>query len=564
MHLEFQLSRTLSRAVLGLWMCLVACSASGSGGGKSEPASPKPLTILFTGELKGQIEPCGCTTDPLGDLARTAQLLSNARASGDVLYIDAGSTLYTHNPIPDDFGAQEDLKAKLLLNALEDTLRPTAMGLGPFDLSRGVAAVKPPRLAANLDVDSGVPLRESLVIDAAGTKVGIFGVVSPAALEPLGISASPPAASAQREIADLRKRGARLVIGVAHMTKAEAKLRALEAPGADILVVGQALPEPKLISRGPDRVGDTVIVTPANRGQIATRLDVTLRGSGPLHDAIGKARAVEEIAAIEKEVEFLEGELARWKNKADADKKFIATKEQEIATLNERKVQLSKDPIQRPSKGPYFVMEQVRIRKALPCDPKLVAAKAAFDKAAGKANLAAAKDVKPKPAAEGTPSYVGIEECSYCHDKQVAFWKKMRHANAWKSLTDVGKEFNRDCIYCHVTGFGKDGGSNLAFNETLREVQCEVCHGPGSLHVEADGNDQPLTITTEPTKALCKGCHNDEHSDTFDFNAYLRDITGPGHGKEYRQRLGEGPTGRELRAAGLKKANSDLGAGCPK
>jgi hypothetical protein len=209
-------------------------------------------------------------------------------------------------------------------------------------------------------------------------------------------------------------------------------------------------------------------------------------------------------------------------------------------------------------------MEQIKIRKGLACDSKVVAKKQAFDQAAGKANLEAAKDDKPVPAGKGEAGYVGSEECSYCHATEVKFWKTTRHAGAWKTLVDGGKQYNRDCVYCHVTGFGKKGGSTLAYTEGLQDIQCETCHGPGSLHVEADGNDKPRTIVRTPEERLCKTCHNEEHSDTFQFEAYLRDVTGPGHAPKFREKLGDGATGRELRAAGLKKAGADIGEGCPK
>jgi hypothetical protein len=97
-------------------------------------------------------------------------------------------------------------------------------------------------------------------------------------------------------------------------------------------------------------------------------------------------------------------------------------------------------------------------------------------------------------------------------------------------------------------------------NEHLRDVQCEVCHGPASLHVASDGDADAISRT--PPERLCKGCHNKEHSDTFDYTAYLRDVTGEGHGGEFRTQLGEGKTGRELRSAAL--AGKTLGAGCVK
>jgi hypothetical protein len=151
-----------------------------------------------------------------------------------------------------------------------------------------------------------------------------------------------------------------------------------------------------------------------------------------------------------------------------------------------------------------------------------------------------------------------------CHSEAVDFWKRTRHANAWKTLEDANKEFNLECISCHVTGWGEAGGATLGHNEPLRNVQCETCHGPGSIHIDKDGADDPRTITLSPAETLCKNCHNEKHSDTFEFRAYLRDITGPGHGEDFRNKLGGGHTGAELRRAGLEKAGSSIGQGCKK
>ena len=71
-----------------------------------------------------------------------------------------------------------------------------------------------------------------------------------------------------------------------------------------------------------------------------------------------------------------------------------------------------------------------------------------------------------------------------------------------------------------VTGWDEPGGATLARNDALRDVQCEVCHGPGSTHVASEGDDG--TILGGPDPALCaRQCHTPEHSDTFAYDAYL-------------------------------------------
>src|SRR5688572_24326572 len=65
----------------------VACSPrsgpTGDGSGSGSGGAPAPtFTVFALAEVRGQIEPCGCTTDPLGDLSRTARLIGDTRAKG--------------------------------------------------------------------------------------------------------------------------------------------------------------------------------------------------------------------------------------------------------------------------------------------------------------------------------------------------------------------------------------------------------------------------------------------------------------------------------------------------
>jgi len=176
--------------------------------------------------------------------------------------------------------------------------------------------------------------------------------------------------------------------------------------------------------------------------------------------------------------------------------------------------------------------------------------------------VAAAAGVKVPPPPKGQAAYVGGAVCDDCHGDAVEFWSKTRHAGAWKTLVDRGQEFDFDCIGCHVTGWAKPGGSNLAVNEDLRDVQCETCHGPGSIHVAKGGEEKPAAVWRNPPEGMCATqCHNKEHSDTFQLEAYLRDVLGPGHGEALRKQLGDGPTGGQLRKAALDKAGK-LGPGC--
>ena len=91
--------------------------------------------VFALAEVRGQIGPCGCTSDPLGDISRTTQLVEDARKAGPVLVIDAGSLLYSKDPVPAHLDAQEELKADLLATVYSQNLQVAALGLGPADLA---------------------------------------------------------------------------------------------------------------------------------------------------------------------------------------------------------------------------------------------------------------------------------------------------------------------------------------------------------------------------------------------------------------------------------------------
>ena len=547
---------------MALVMLGVACSASS----KPKKLESKPtLTVFVTTEMRGTIEPCGCNSDPLGDISRTVALVDAAKQQGRaVVVLDGGSLLYTEPHVPEHLVDQEALKSDLIQHVFTRQLGAAAFGLGPYDLGAGPGRVRPPRQAANLAPDSGIATVPPAVVMAGGVKIGIFGVVAPAALTPFGIAASDPHEAATRAVDSLRRQGAELVFGLAHMTRRDAVALVEAVQGIDFLVIGQNAPEPADMESAATRVGNTYLVAPANRGQAVARLDITMRGPGSLNDAIGESRAASEIADLTRDIAALDKELTDWKADPSADPAFLASKERELAELRARKKSLEDAPLAIPEQGSYFTFAAIPIARRLPCDRAVQDDKMVYSKAAGKANLAAAAGKTPPPPGPGLASYAGVAACEDCHDQAVDFWKKTRHHQAWETLERRSKEFNYDCIGCHVTGWDQPGGATLAVNEPLRAVQCETCHGPGSLHVASDGTDTPPSIVRSPPETLCKACHNKEHSDTFEYEAYLRDVTGPGHGDAFRQKLGNGPTGNALRSAALARAGRSMGAGCTK
>ena len=108
-------------------------------------------------------------------------------------------------------------------------------------------------------------------------------------------------------------------------------------------------------------------------------------------------------------------------------------------------------------------------------------------------------------------------KCGMCHKTQVAAWKEWPMAKAWDKLS-AEEQKKDECIKCHVTGFGKPGGW-VSFEKTpkLVGVQCEACHGPGTLHLKAplaDKEKKKATVVM-PAEKDCTECHKKEGNPNF-------------------------------------------------
>jgi len=134
-------------------------------------------------------------------------------------------------------------------------------------------------------------------------------------------------------------------------------------------------------------------------------------------------------------------------------------------------------------------------------------------------------------------TYVGAKNCKGCHigpknSNVYEKWEKAVHAKAFETLKAKGEEKNPRCLKCHVTGFN-DGGYKLGSTNArdFEGVQCESCHGPGSLYKDIRHMKDELAAVENglmiPIDALCIKCHN-KNSPTFkgfDYQTYVKKIT---------------------------------------
>lgn len=91
-------------------------------------------------------------------------------------------------------------------------------------------------------------------------------------------------------------------------------------------------------------------------------------------------------------------------------------------------------------------------------------------------------------------------------------WQPFIGAENWPQ--DPIFNFGESCAGCHTTGYN---ANRVRWEDD--GVECETCHGPGSLHIEAaeDGGDNPSdrelremreTIVMQPDAQICGQCHS--------------------------------------------------------
>lgn len=121
-------------------------------------------------------------------------------------------------------------------------------------------------------------------------------------------------------------------------------------------------------------------------------------------------------------------------------------------------------------------------------------------------------------------SYVGAEACKACHEKEYAsFTTHSTMSRSFRSVEIRKRKLTADeaqkCSECHTTGYGKPGGFKSE-SETphLKNVGCESCHGPGSVHATSS---DPKMINRHVEVKDCEGCHDKDRVAAFSHKPLL-------------------------------------------
>lgn len=440
----------------------------------------RELVIAFTGEVRGEIEPCGCPTVPYGGFVRRGTLLDRMRAQGVPLFVlDAGEMLIKGEPSTEDGDRAERARAVLDLAAATGldawAPGPTDLLVGGLSTLSGSAA-----LSATWRDTGGAPVFPgATVLERDGLRLGVIGLGAPAR----GLGGTDPVSAATEA---MRSLSADTWVALSNLDPADTLRVAEQVPG-----LGAVLSTREDQLDPPRRTGGAPIVETADRGRYVSLLHVALASDGVAWRPV-TGGALEALAEERTRVGRLEGEAR-------------ATGEAKLAGLVAK---LAEEAAGRD----LVYVEDRPLGSDLDGDGPVRSRIDAWKRTA----VAAARDrTAARPPVAG---YATASACYDCHTDRFTAWTFDPHTRAYEALLPQGRELDVECVACHTTAWGRPGGNAELTSQAMRTwkaVQCESCHGPLAGHPEvSDVKPRPIDVST------CRACHDEANSPQFDYAAY--------------------------------------------
>ena len=222
------------------------------------------VTVFHHANGSGSLKDCGCSTKPLGGLARRAQWLEGRKGkTGSTLLFDAGDSLTDGSPEELPGGSKHQAvqaRAKLILQTYS-IMNYTAYVPGDRDLLLGAPLlqmlakeVDVPFLAANVKNTDGNSIfrRDTPVVEVSGARIALVGLVSNSTpnqekLSAMGIHVSDPFSTLKTLLGGLEERADQVWV-IGHLKNGEAEILLEEFPQVSLVLGGQDITRQERLS----------------------------------------------------------------------------------------------------------------------------------------------------------------------------------------------------------------------------------------------------------------------------------------------------------------------------
>jgi hypothetical protein len=460
------------------------------------------VAVVLSGEMRGYLQPCGCSWPQLGGLSRRYNFIEGLRRRGwTVACAEVGD-------VAERSGPQRLLKYETAMKALR-LMDYTAVSVGQFEMALPLFealshyALNNPRprvLAANLvnPVFKDMVGTWEVVSKPGAPRVGVTAIIGPSVASPVNdpdVKLAPQTSQVVRQVlGQLQVQKTDLVVLLYQGSLKEARLCAkcaadcrAQNPNLPRVDVVQCLCEEDEPPGVPDRVGHTLIVRVGHKGRFVGVV-------GAFHtDQPGQPYDLRyQLVPIGPDYDTPEGKEA-----------------------GNPVMGLMEDYAEAVKKGNFLTQYP--------------------------------RSLHPVQLSFPNARYVGSGRCSGCHTEAYHIWektwvdakgKKIGHSHAYESLEEARnprlRQYDGECVVCHVVGFAyKTGFTDEVTTARLKNVGCESCHGPCSEHVK-DTHNAKIHALINPWKAernvgvpearrrlrindFCQTCHNIDNDVHWDF-----------------------------------------------
>ncbi len=474
----------------------------------------------------------------MGGLPKKAYQLEKIRkeTAEPILALDAGAVLFKQDNFSPVLLEQGKATAAAIVKGY-NLMHYDAAGIAPQDLVAGLSFLKKmakqsdfPWLSANLvDEKTGKPIFPASIIKKVGSiTVGIIGITGQEANAQLKPEDGARIGDWQEKLptlaADLDKQ-CDLLILLSSQPLSENQKIAATVPEIHLIFQSGTL----TANLEPQKIGNSLVLQTEKQGKHIGLLQINWYESGTWYDDKSKI-----LAQQKNTMDRLNWRINRFRRQGDPEKLYQDNPEKlkiyqelidqqkelqkEINALEATIEQETRQGIAASTySNKFYAMET-----ELPDQPKiqrLVAETTEEVNKIGMQSTTALTAGQKSSLATYPENFVGAVMCANCHPQQDTTWKATRHAKAYQTLVAENKQFNLNCIPCHVTGVvtGEEPQA-LSLPADMQKVGCEACHGAGRLHIQFP---EQWPLPKRPAEEVCRRCHTPEQDDSFD---YLTDI----------------------------------------
>ncbi len=285
----------MKRLFFLFFIVLIACMAAGCSKSGSAGKSGK-LTVIYTGNIGGILESCGCRI-PKGGIAKRATVLAEMKQEApDAIVLDSGALLHDSSRLNPPLEDVYRRRMRLLVDEFK-RMGIDGANISHMDLSNTADSLVAygsnglPWLSANVAwKNSGKLIFQADTLRTVGDlTVGIFGFMDDNTMgvaffdESSPIKVLNPTETVRAEVQKLRKK-CDVLICLAYMDMDRVQKLVTDIPGIDVAVVSHTRshnPSSEHPNFQPVKQGKTLLVRCPDGGRVVGRLELSLVNGSP-------------------------------------------------------------------------------------------------------------------------------------------------------------------------------------------------------------------------------------------------------------------------------------------